>query len=274
MAPAPYHLILRTFLLGALMAIPAPGAAQAPAPEDPPEEIQQHQERFEALIPPARPVYFASAQPLESPAEGKGRMMISLLGNRKWCTLPDDRVVRPDPADPRASRTKDQVFTFGYQFTIAAIKRGEPTTPLMLYESPIIRTASWRNAAKVRQPDKQVIIGPGFGGGPPAGQKRGRARSDSLVPFWQEQYRCANLAENFTFDLDRGTYDVYMAFDLLNRNGGWVHRMVDYITDVDVVAGRRTVVEGRVHQGGASAREVELLSATIEEAGSPATDTP
>src|SRR5713226_7464557 len=39
----------------------------------------------------------------EQPAAGKGRLTILFSGNRRWCTFPDDRTVKPPP-DPRKSR--------------------------------------------------------------------------------------------------------------------------------------------------------------------------
>jgi len=245
--------VILATLLGALPVIraaePVPGA-DAPPPERPPL-VQA------PAVPPAPPA-------------GRGRMSLVLDGNRRWCTFPDDRVMRP-PARPTppgrgAGRSRDEVFTFGYQFVVAAVKRGAAASPLMLYESPVFRTATWRPASKVapqttpKQRSGQVLAQEGTGALPPAR----RVAPDTLVPFWMEANRCATLPPNMDFDLEPGTYDLYVAFDLLNREGGWVHRSTAYITDVPVEAGARTRVDGRVNMAGGGQREVELYSASLE----------
>jgi hypothetical protein len=200
-----------------------------------------------------------------------GRLSLVFDGNRRWCTFPDDRVVRP-PARPtapsarRGERDRSEVFTFGYQFVVAAVRRGAADAPIMLYESPVFRTATWRPLSKVQ---------------PQALQRRSRSRMaapegtppprpvrpDTLVPYWQDLNRCATLPERMEFDLQPGTYDVYLAFDLMNREGGWVHRSTAFLTDVPVEAPGRTRVDGRIHMGGGSQREVELRTAVLEPAG-------
>src|SRR2546426_713127 len=94
-------------------------------------------------------------------------------------------------------------------------------------------------------------------GGPPKGP-------DTPVPFWHEVYRCVTMPEHMDFDLDPGTYDVYMAFDLLNRDGGWVHRSIGYLTDIRVEAARRTRLDGMINLARGADRQVELQSAAIE----------
>src|SRR2546428_12480151 len=66
------------------------------------------------------------------------------------------------------------------------------------------------------------------------------------------------------FDLDPGTYDVYVAFDLLNREGGWVHRMSGFLTDVPVEAARRTRLDGTINYGAGVQRQGERENSTPE----------
>lgn len=223
--------------------------------------------------PPFRPVRFQAPPMPEEPAGAMGRLTLQFDGSRRWCTYPDDRIKKPPQNRPRAG-TKDRrrirVFTFGYKFTLAAIRRGDPTRPLLLYESPLIRTASLRNAAKLGRSGKRSAVGPGIGGG---GQTVSGPRRivdyDGLVPYWQERYRCTTLDEIFQFDLAEGTYDIYAAFDLMNRGGAWVHRTVAFIEEVPIEAGRRTLLEGVLETRGARQRVLEFVKATIAEAGSP-----
>ncbi|MCZ6696242.1 MAG: hypothetical protein O7A63_06855, partial [Acidobacteria bacterium] len=190
-----------------------------------------------------------------------------------WCTYPDDRIMKPPQNRPQPgtkNRRRSQVFTFGYQFTVAAIRRGDPTRPLVLYESPLIRTASLRSAAKLGRSGKQGGVGPGVGGGgrTVSGPRR-IVSDDGLVPYWQPRYRCTILDEIFQFDLAEGTYDIYAAFDLMNRGGAWVHRTVAFIEEVPIKSGRRTLLEGRLETRGSRRRIFEFVRATIAEAGSP-----
>src|SRR5712664_3992121 len=74
----------------------SPAAAEAPVPPSPrPPEIQ-----FRALP--------------SAPAAGKGRLALAIAGNRRWCTFPDDRLVRPTPK-PGTPVKRNEVFTFGYK---------------------------------------------------------------------------------------------------------------------------------------------------------------
>lgn len=214
--------------------------------------------------PPAQkpPVIRAPAMP-EKPEAGRGRLTLAFSGNRRWCTFPDDRSVRPPRSPLIRGEKEDEVFTFGYQFTVAAIRRGAADTPLMLFESPVIRTASWRPASKAgvdlsRGPDFPMVGGEAS----PPGRTR-RVTPNTLVPYWQEHNRCTTLPERLDFDLAPGTYDVYVAFDLLNRQGSWLHRMTAYLTDIEVDEGRRTRLDGRLHTKDRDVRELELLSATL-----------
>jgi hypothetical protein len=207
----------------------------------------------------------------ENPAEGKGRLSILFGGTRRWCTYPDDRIIRPPVGQARRSSVRNKaVYTFGYQFTIAAVKRGEPDRALLLYESPIIRTASLRRAVKLGRGGKKSAVGPGIGGGGSMSRSDPRAeRPDSIVPYWQERDRCTTVDDSFDFDMSPGSYDVYAAFDLLNSKGAWVHRTVAFLEDVPVELDRRTTLEGVLNGAGMRQREMELLRATIQDAGPP-----
>jgi hypothetical protein len=208
------------------------------------------------------PVIRAPAMP-EEPEAGKGRLILALSGNRRFCTFPDDRPIRP-PRPPMArGDIEDEVITFGYQFIVAAIRRGAADTPLMLFESPVIRTASWRPASKAGVDLNRAPQFPLVAGEAPTPAQTRRVTPNTLVPYWQEQNRCTTLPEHLDFDLSPGTYDVYVAFDLLNRQGGWTHRMTAYLTDIEVDEGRRTRLDGRLHLQDRDARVLELLSATL-----------
>jgi hypothetical protein len=186
-------------------------------------------------------------------------------GNRRWCTYPDDRIVRP-PQKPGTFERRTEVFTFGYQFSVAAVKRGQADEPLMLYTSPIFNTASWISASKLGQNKKSAPSGPIIAPeGNPAPKPRQKAKGpDTPVPMWHEQYRCVTMPERMDFDLEPGTYDVYMAFDLLNRDNSWVHRSVGYLTEIPIEAARRTRLDGMVNLAGGADRQVELRSSVVE----------
>jgi len=170
------------------------------------------------------------------------------------------------PLQERAGRGRDrsdEVFTFGYQFTIAAIRRGQPDEPVMLYESPVVRTATWRLASKLPQASRNEAPGPAVGGGAASLKTPPRDSPASLVPYWQETYRCVTVGDRFEFDLEPGVYDVYMAFDLLLKDGAWVHRSSGYLTDTPVESGRQTVLDGRINSTSNQNREVEFLKAAL-----------
>lgn len=228
-------------------------------------------------VPPPQPPQIPARILPPQPETGKGRLALVIGGNRHWCTFPDDRAVRP-PERPGTFQKKNEVFTFGYQFSVSAVKRGQADTPLMLFESPVFRTASWLPASKLGQNKKSAPKGPII---VPEGESMPKPKDlpkgpDTLVPYWHEVYRCVTLPERMDFDLDPGTYDVYIAFDLLNREGGWVHRMTAYLTDVTIEEARRTRLDGLINLAAGSDREVELESSTIEPdaAASPATPGP
>jgi hypothetical protein len=192
-------------------------------------------------------------------------MKLMIGGNRRWCTYPDDRVVRP-PLKPGEVEKRNEVFTFGYRFTVSAVKRGQADTPIVLYESPVYRTAIWLPASKTGQSKKTVQAYPQIvaEGEHPNKPRDIPVSPETLVPSWQEQYRCITLPDQLDFDVDPGTYDVYLAFDLLNRAGGWSHRSIGYLTDIPVESARTTRIEGVVNLGPGMERQVDIESSTIE----------
>ncbi len=199
------------------------------------------------------------------PATGKGRLAVAFSGNRRWCTYPDDRVVRLPEGPDQAEQKKNAVYTFGYQFSIAAVERSSPQTTILLFESPIVRTAAMRQVAKIPGPRKPAVSGPKI---ITDLNKKNRVLPETspgmIVPYWMEQYRCTSVSDRFDFDLDPGVYDVYIAFDLLTRGGGWVHRSTGYLTDINVAAGQRTVVEGAINLTAGGNREVALLGSSLQ----------
>ena len=248
-------------------------AAAAPAAERTVPGSQAPEQESQPIQPPpalggARIV--AASLPPE-PAAGKGRLTLALSGDHLWCTNPDDRLIKP-PEDPRKSdrdQRRTEVFTFGYQFTIAAIKRGAPQRPIMLFESPMIRTASLRPAFKlgIPPPSRKGMVGPSVGMTPRGGVRGSGTDPESPVPYWDDQNRCVTLPERFDFDLEPGTYDIYAAFDVMSREGAWVHRTSDYLTDVPVEAKRHTSLQGTASMSGPSGRELSLQSASLQPAG-------
>jgi hypothetical protein len=244
----------------------APGT---PPPEDP-EEAREPALNVEALQepPPIRSPVFQAATLPPQPAAGTGRLNLAVGGNRQWCTYRDDRVVQPPPnveLSKGQARAVNPVFTFGYQFTIAAVARSRPAETLLLFESPVIRTAVLRQAAKLgrgaKEPPGPTIVVPAEGG--LAKRPKPVEQPGALVPMWQEQYACTTLPPSFDFDLAPGAYDVYMAFDILGRSGAWAHRSVGFLTDVVVEEGRQTRLEGMVDMIGGGRRQVELLSSSL-----------
>jgi len=224
----------------------------------------------EAVPPPARPPEILAPPMPSTPAAGKGRLAWVISGNRRWCTYPDDRLIKP-VGRPGQTEEQNEIFTFGYRFSISAVKRGNATVPLMLFESPIYRTAEWRLAAKVGPTRATGHVGPSIG---LPGERSSRGKSipktpDALVPYWDDVYRCVTFPTRMDFDLEPGTYDVYIAFDLLNREGAWVHRMSGFLTDVPVEAARRTLLEGTINYGAGVQRQVELESSTLETEANP-----
>ena len=215
--------------------------------------------------PPVRPPEIRAPLLSPSPGPGKGRLALHIGGNRRWCTYPDDRLVRPPEKQGRFER-RNEVFTFGYKFTLAAVKRGDAATVLMLFESPVFRTATWRPASKVGLNRKTGPRGPIIRSGeePPPKPKQIPKSPDTLVPYWEEQNRCVGLPERMDFDLDPGTYDAYVAFDIMKGDGTWVHRTTGFLTDVSVEAARRTRLDGLINLRPGADRQVELLSSSLE----------
>ena len=219
--------------------------------------------------PPIRaPVFQAPPLPPQPPP-GKGRLSLAFEGNRQWCTYRDDRVVQPPPgvgSTTIAPRMYSPVYTFGYQFSVAAVARSRPDETILLFESQVVRTAVLRQAAKLgrggKKPPGPTIIAPEGS----QHLKKGAGAQEqpsSLVPYWQEQFACTTLPPLFDFDVDPGAYDVYIAFDILGRSGSWTHRSVGYLTEVGVVEGRQTRVDGRVDMIGGGRRQVELMSSAL-----------
>jgi hypothetical protein len=238
---------------GAAPPAPAPGSEESPIPQGPLE--------FKALTLPAQP------------AAGKGRLTLVIDGNRRWCTYRDDRVSKPP--DMKNTKTgappppRDDIFTFGYQFTIAAVERSRPGETLMLFESPIIRTAVMREAAKLGRGIPSSVRTPQVPDPDDTKKKTpDHEMPSTLVPMWQEQYRCTKVPESIEFDLDPGLYDIYMAFDILLRSGGWAHRSIAFETDVAVREGASTRLDGLVNMSGGARRDIHLSSASHEPEGS------
>jgi len=175
-------------------------------------------------------------------------------------------VVRP-PQKPGTAPKRNEVFTFGYRFTVSAVKRGQADTPLMLYESPVFRTATLLPASKMGQARKTGPKGPIVVSGDDRRLTRPSeppTAPETLVPRWQEENRCVTLPEQMEFDLDPGTYDIYLAFDIVNRENSWVHRTSGYLTDIPVETARRTRLDGLINLGAGAQRRVEIESSTLE----------
>jgi hypothetical protein len=222
----------------------------------------------------AGPIEFKGPVLPPRPAAGKGRLTLIMEGNRRWCTDRDDRVAKPpDMKNPRAGAPappREEIFTFGYQFTIAAVERMHPGETLMLFESPIIRTAVMREAAKLGRGIQSSVTTPQI---PDPDDTRKTKTPDhempsTLVPMWQEQYRCAKVPETIDFDLAPGIYDIYMAFDIMLRSGAWAHRSVAFQTDVEIRADATTRLDGLVNMSGGAHRDLRLSPPTPDSEGS------
>jgi hypothetical protein len=248
--------LLLAVLAGAPAAPPEAGAAITGSSPQPPE----------TMVPPtATPPEIRAPGLPPMPAPGKGRLALHIDGNRRWCTFPDDRLVRPEAKEGVVDK-QNGIFTFGYKFTIAAVRRGDADTVVMLFESPVYRTASWRPASKVgnyRKPAPRAPMIISEGERLPRPKQIPQA-PDTLVPFWEPQNRCVGFPERMDFDLDPGTYDIYAAFDLVKGDGSWVHRTTGYLTDIPVEAARRTRLDGLVNMGRGSDRQLEIRSFTLE----------
>ena len=102
-----------------------------------------------------------------------------------------------------------------------------------------------------------------------SGVFRSRETPATIVPYWEDNKRCAIVGEQFDFDLDPGIYDVYIAFDLMMQSGNWVHRSYGYLTDIHVKEGRRTMVDGIIDMRGGGNRSVDLRNFTVLAADRP-----
>jgi len=259
--------------LAALLALPI--MAQAPAGDDPDADGPPQVGLQELATAPGSvvPLIQAGRMP-PAPAANKGRMSLAFEGNRRWCTFPDDRVVRP-PAGLTSHAPKQErnpVYTFGYQFTVAAVARARPAEVQLLFESPIFRTAVYRQAGKVGKGSPKPQTGPMIGEQQEQVQVNlSHIDPTTFIPWWQEQYRCTTLPETIDLDVDPGTYDVYMAFDILLRSGNWTHRTVGFGTDIVVEAGRTTRVDARANMAAGARRDLEILGAEFADPAAPAT---
>lgn len=214
------------------------------------------------------PVPITPPRIAEQPPAGRGRLSITFDGNRRWCTFPDDRLQQPPVKTPTGSKHHRAIYTFGYQFSVAAVDRARPDATLLLYSSPVITTATLRQAGKLgrgttpgRINNRNPVAVPDDG---KRVDPRDRETAATLVPYWDEDQRCAKLAEQFDFDLGPGRYDVYISFDIQISSGPWVHRTYAYLTDIDIAKGSRTLVDGLMETRGGGRRTLQLRSAAIE----------
>ncbi|HKQ96449.1 MAG TPA: hypothetical protein VJV75_01100 [Candidatus Polarisedimenticolia bacterium] len=260
---------LRPTVLAGLLTVACAGLLPAtgqdtPNPTPDEETAQVSMEELAAPVP-GGPVSIQSARRDTPPAAGLGRMTVAIGGNRRWCTFPDDRVMKQQEVARRkrtGDTSRDRVFTFGYQFTIAAVERSRPDETLMLFESPIFRTAVMRPASKLGRGNPKPPTGPSIGSQSEQVEIHpNREGPDTLVPLWQEQYRCTTVPEALDFDLEPGTYDVYMAFDVLLKSGSWTHRNIGYSTDIPVAEAQVTRVDAKIEMLGGGRRTVDILGA-------------
>jgi hypothetical protein len=267
-------LSLSTLLSAAPRDTPPPPADDS---EDAATEAQPLNPDMEGTPMPAAPPVIQAPRLSEPPPAGQGRLQMDFSGNRRWCTYPDDRVVRPPEGKESAGapKVRNPIYTYGYQFTIAAVARSRPATTLLLFESPIIRTALLREAAKLgrggRKPSSAPVIGTE---GPQKSASLYHETPSSIVPYWQELYRCTTLPEQFEFNLEPGTYDVYAAFDILGRSGSWAHRTIGFETDIEVLPDRTTRVAGSVSMFAGNRREIDLQGSTLLPAAESAPGAP
>jgi hypothetical protein len=239
---------------------PKPPTPQGEAAEDEGLTPQVDIGALATVPPPAQPPSIQAPSLPEKPAAGQGRLRIDVDGSRRWCTFPDDRVVKPPAKSGAGPAARNPVYTFGYMFSVAAVNRSRPAETLMLYESPVFRTAVLRQAAKLGK-GKAVPSnrGPVVGETPERITiKDTKTDPSAMVPYWQEAYRCTSLPEAFDFDVAPGTYDVYVAFDILLRSGNWTHRSIAYATDVTITEGSATRLQATAGMQSAGRRELTL----------------
>lgn len=252
------------------------GAAPPDTPADRSQEQAREQAEDERLEPQVDIEALATAPPAVQPpsiqapslpgkpAAGMGRLRIDVGGTRRWCTFPDDRVVKP-PVKQTGPASRNPVYTFGYMFTVAAVNRARPSETLLLFESPIIRTAVLRQAAKLGRAKAAPSNRPPMLGDAD-GKVSAREKQDpsALVPFWQEDYRCTTLPEAFDFDVAPGTYDLYLAFDILLRSGSWAHRTIGFATDVTVGEGGAVRLQATAGMQAGGRRELSIAGPAPE----------
>lgn len=266
-------------LICMIATVVTPAAASPPLqdPGDPDAGIAPVEDPIETIpAPDARPPHIKAVELAEIPASGTGRLRIGFGGNRRWCTSQDDRILKPPvPPGRKPARGAAAITTFGYQMILAAVKRGSADDVILLFESPLVRTASWRPAAKAGLPPRTAKPSPQVSDVGAAAPPARRIAPDDLVPYWHEINRCATVAESMDFDLAPGVYDLYLAMDLLTRSGSYIHRATTFLLDVRVEAGRQTRVEGRIDMRGGGFRDLELLTAAPPAAsGSPGSGSP
>ena len=265
----------RSFILCALVAgllsVTAGSWAGERQPEQgtAPESVRPQPGDLEESAPLMRgPVPIRAPLSTAVPDAGKGRLTIAFDGNRRWCTFPDDRLQESLSRTPAGQKGRREIYTFGYQFSIAAVEPARPDITRLLYSSPEITTASLRQAGKLgrgtspgRNSQSNPIAVPDDQRPP---DPRGRETTATLVPYWDEAQRCATVEEQFDFDLDPGRYDLYISFDIRIRSGSWVHRSYAYLTGVEVREDSRTLIDGVIDMRGGGRRELQLRSASIE----------
>jgi len=121
-------------------------------------------------------------------------------------------------AKPVIPGHENEITTFGYEFTAAAIERGAPDRPIMLFESPSFapRTHAGGQARRPSRPaqgsDRSLD-----GRAAPLGARQAAQQRRDGGAAWDESDRCTTLPERFEFDLAPGTYDLFLAFDILGR---------------------------------------------------------
>ena len=266
---SPLVCLLAGFSLVAFAAPPdKPRDEQAEATDDEGVAPQVDLGALATAPPPSQPPSILAPSLPEKPAAGLGRLRIDVDGSRRWCTFKDDRVVKPPPKPGSAGpAARDPVYTFGYMFTVAAVSRSRPSETLMLYESPVFRTAVLRQAAKLGMGQAAPSNRPPVVGETPEKIIIRDKKQDpsAMVPYWQEAYRCTTLPEAFDFDLAPGTYDIYLAFDILLRSGNWTHRSIAFATDVTISEGGATRLQATAGMQAGGRREL-LVGASLPEA--------
>lgn len=257
-------------LIACLLSVPVGPMAGDPAEKGTaPERDRDKPVGLEEQAPVARgpiPIRAPRVEPV--PAAGRGRLSLTFEGNRRWCTFPDDRLRNTPAKTPRGPKRRREVFTFGYQFSVAAVESSRPGSALLLYASPVIRTATLRQAGKLGRghtPGRTSPMNPAAVSDEELSiQPQRRETPATLVPHWDEAQRCAMVGEQFDFDIDPGRYDIHLSFDIMIRSGAWVHRTYAYLTDIEVVEGSRTIVDGVLDMRGGGRRDLQLRSTSIE----------